>query len=189
MQGYAKQWDKTGWQEPVYSAQTHEETKAGASDRMRTLSDANSVWGSCCVDACDALCAAVHSRLLPPFPQGFPLQSKDTSRREKRLCARSLTLSAITRMVMFSSATLSRCGLAFFETCSRADCGRGDGELDTSLTKCGRGNEQEIQVRITEGQCLSSMKHFLCTLYRRRCYQNKDEEAGSVTYGNQVGET
>lgn len=147
------------------------------------------VAGSFCADACDAHRAAVHSRLLPHLPQGFPLQSKDTYRREKRLCARSPMPSAITRMVMFSSATLSRYGLAFSETFSRADCGRGDGELGASLTKCGRSNEQEIQVRITEKQCLSSMKHFLCTLYRRRCYQNTDGDANSVTYGNQVGDT
>jgi hypothetical protein len=65
-------------------------------------------------------------------------------------------------------------------------CGCGDDDCDTSLT---RTYEQEIQVRITDPQCLSSMKHFLCTMYRRRCYEFTDVEAGSNTYGNQVSET
>lgn len=33
---------------------------------------------------------------------------------------------------------------------------------------------------------MSSMKHFLCTLYRRRCETITDTEAASLTFGNQA---
>jgi len=109
-QGYAKQWDKTGWQEPKYGAPSHEEIKSGFSAPI----------------------------------QGY---------------------------VQAGEATLCKKPYAV------CDYPNGDVFVRHAL--------QEIQVRITEKQCLSSMKHFLCTLYRRRCYQNTDGDANSVTYGNQ----
>lgn len=45
---------------------------------------------------------------------------------------------------------------------------------------------QEIQVKTTDPQCMSSMKHFLCTLYRRRCMNLIDQDPKSTTRGNQA---
>jgi len=43
---------------------------------------------------------------------------------------------------------------------------------------------QELQVKNTESLCISSMKHFLCTLYRRRCDTVTDTDVNSPTFGN-----
>jgi hypothetical protein len=44
---------------------------------------------------------------------------------------------------------------------------------------------QEISVLNTNPQCLSSMKHFLCALYRRRCETNQDSDPTSPTFQHQ----
>ncbi len=67
-------------------------------------------------------------------------------------------------------------GVSVFCRKPYAVCDYPDGDLYV------RAALEHLQAKSTSDACQSSMKVFLCTLYRRRCQDNTDETPSSKTY-------
>ena len=67
-------------------------------------------------------------------------------------------------------------GLPVFCKKPYAVCDYPDGDLFA------RASMERLLVKTSSAQCHASMKVFLCTLYRRRCRDNTDENPSSATY-------